>query len=299
MPPRTKRPTVGLVCVVKAEADVLPRLAASALPLIDSWTIVDTGSTDGTPELAETLFADRPGVLHRRDWVGFGHNKTEALQLGRGTADWLLVLDADMTVDGDLDEPLPRADALMVAVRDGSDFTYRLPLLVAGNRDWRYEGVTHEYLDGGSSRANLDTLAVTHHCDGHRRPEKLYSDLVLLTAELARNPSDARTVFYLAQTHRDLGNVAEAIVLYRLRAEMGGWDEETYYARYQLGCLLCTHVGIFDGGADELLKATRERPQRVEAARALAYALNDWSDRQPTPDDALFVHADQYRSDPR
>lgn len=297
MPPKTRKPTVRLVAVVKDEAAVLPRLAQSVLPLIDSWTVVDTGSTDGSQEFARDLFADRPGTLYERDWVGFGHNKTEALELARGTADWLLVLDADMTVHGDLDEPLQLVNAFMVAVSDGSDFQYRLPLLIRGSRDWRYEGVTHEYLAGDDieARANLDSIAVTHHCDGARRPDKLYSDLELLSAEMARNPADARTVFYLAQTHRDLGNVAEAIVLYRLRAEMGGWPEEAYYARYQLGCLLAANVS-FGRGARELLQAWQERPDRIEALRALANAANGVADKAAQPSDVLFVHRDQYRS---
>lgn len=297
MPPKTKQPTVALVAVVKDEAAVVARMVESVSPLISSWTVVDTGSSDGTPDLVEELLGDLEGALYRREWIGFGHNKTEALQLAYGTADWLLVLDADMTVEGTLDGAWTPADALMVAVRDRSDFEYRLPLLISGRRPWRFEGVTHEYLDcpEQTSRENVDSITVTHHCDGARRPDKLYSDLELLTAELARNPADPRTVFYLAQTHRDLGNIAQAIVLYRLRAEMGGWPEETYYARYQLGCLLAANVS-FDRGARELLQAWEERPDRIEALRALANAANNVADKAPPPADVLFVHRDQYRS---
>lgn len=296
MPPKTKHATVGLVCVVKNEAELLPRLAASVLPLVDSWTVIDTGSTDGSQALVRELFGDLPGTLHERDWVSFGHNKTEALEVARGTADWLLVLDADMTVVGNLDEPLPHADALMVSVRDSSDFVYRLPLLISGSRAWRYEGVTHEYLNGDdvAARPSLDTVTVTHHCDGRRRPDKLHSDLELLTGEMARNPADPRTVFYLAQTHRDLGNIQQAIVLYRLRAEMGGFDEEAFYARYQLGCLLAAHVS-FDQGADALLKAWRQRPTRIEPLIAFANSARNVAGQAPIPDDVLFVHRDQYK----
>lgn len=281
--------------VVKDEAAVIARCIESVRPLISAWTIVDTGSSDETPGLVEELLAGIPGTLHRRDWDGFGANKTEALELARDSADSLLIVDADMTVEGSLQGPLPRADKLLLTVRDSSEFEYRLPLLISSRPAWRYEGVIHEYLtaDEATTQQNLDGLTVTHHCDGARRPEKLYTDLVLLTSEFARSPADARTVFYLAQTHRDLGNIAEAIVLYRLRAEMGGWDEEVFYARYQLGCLLAAHVS-FEQGATELLRAWQRRPGRIEPLRALANAANHIADRATPPDDLLFLHTDLY-----
>ena len=42
---------VCLNMIVKNEAAVIARCLASVRPLIDSWAIVDTGSSDGTQEI--------------------------------------------------------------------------------------------------------------------------------------------------------------------------------------------------------------------------------------------------------
>jgi len=43
--------TICLVMIVKNEAHVIRRCLESVRPLIDTWLIIDTGSTDGTQRL--------------------------------------------------------------------------------------------------------------------------------------------------------------------------------------------------------------------------------------------------------
>lgn len=89
--------------------------------------------------------------------------------------------------------------------------------------DWRYEGATHEYLttDQPERAADLDALVIEHFADGGSRSDKFERDARLLRADLERDPGNARAVFYLAQTMRDLGSTEEAVELYRRRAQMG------------------------------------------------------------------------------
>lgn len=286
--------TVGLAMIVRDNAAVLARCLASCRSHIDHWTIVDTGSTDETVWVAETLLAGKPGSLHHRPWVNSGHNRTELLALARGTADYLLLLDADheLRTTGPL-PPLTRAVYMLRESQNGLEWS--MPRLVDGQREWRYEGVAHEYLADTDDREPFDAWSVLHHGDGRTTAEKLAAARRELEETFAANPADPRTVFYLAQTHRDLGNTAEAIALYRLRAQMAGWDEETFLAQYELGCLLTEHVS-FHKGAPELLRAYGMRPGRVEPLRALATAATAIADRTPSTDDLLFVHRDQYRN---
>lgn len=57
------------------------------------WVVVDSGSTDGTCEIAESLGAR---VLRTDEWPGFGVQKNRALDLARGR--WVLSIDADERV---------------------------------------------------------------------------------------------------------------------------------------------------------------------------------------------------------
>src|SRR3954469_17843483 len=90
----------SLVMIVRDEAAVLERCLKSVLPYVSHWTICDTGSTDGTPEMIERFMAKAgiPGTLYRDEWISFGHNRTLAIQRARGTADYHLLIDADMVL---------------------------------------------------------------------------------------------------------------------------------------------------------------------------------------------------------
>lgn len=296
MPPTTKPQTIGLVMIVKNEAENMLRLVTSIKPLLSHWSILDTGSTDETLLVINETLGDLPGELHHGEFVNFGQARSEAIGLARGTADYLLMLDADMQIR--ILDRLPhlQADVYSLPIK-GFPFDYRMPLLMRGGLEWRYEGVVHEHLAGNdypnTPAAPLDCWEANVDHSPERQSGKGERYIDLLTADFARNPENPRTVFYLAQTHRDLGNIDQAISFYRLRCAMGGWDQENYYARYQLGCLLATHISFYQG-ADELLRASRERPGRIEALRALANSANAVADKAAIPDDVLFVHRDLY-----
>ncbi|XHS76673.1 glycosyltransferase family 2 protein [Burkholderiaceae bacterium UC74_6] len=85
-----KQQSLALVVIARNEAPRLPRLLNSVRPFVDRMLVLDTGSTDGTPELARSLGAQ----VEEFDWVDdFSAARNRALELAG--ADWHLVLDAD------------------------------------------------------------------------------------------------------------------------------------------------------------------------------------------------------------
>ncbi|GAB2695311.1 glycosyltransferase [Kitasatospora kifunensis] len=258
--------------IVKDEAKVIERCLASVRDLVDTWVISDTGSTDGTQELIHRALAGVPGELHQEPWVDFGHNRTRNIRRARGKADYLLLIDADMVVRQEGDLPALTADSYLL--RHAADLEYRIKRLVRGSVDWRYEGATHEYLtsDQQDVAADLDALVIEHFADGGSRADKFERDARLLRADLDRDPTNSRAVFYLAQTMRDLGNTKEAIELYQRRVRLGGWAEEVYYALLQVG-VLTAELGDWPAAMDALLQAWESRPQRLEACYELSSRL--------------------------
>ncbi|MFE7113510.1 glycosyltransferase [Streptomyces sp. NPDC057575] len=294
------KPSICLCMIVKNESKVIERCLASVRGLIDTWVISDTGSTDGTQELIRRTLEGVPGELHEEPWVNFGHNRTLNISHARGKADYLLLLDADLTIRQDQRLPVLTADAYMI--RHEGQMEYRIRRLVRGNIGWRYEGVTHEYLtaDTAVTQQNLDALVVVDFADGGSRHDKFERDERLLREDLQRDPDNARTVFYLAQTLRDMGRSDESAALYERRATMGGWSEEVYYALLQAG-VLKAETDDWPGGMDALTRAYEERPTRLEACYELssrlrlqgryraAHLFSSAGQGRPVPDDVLFV----------
>jgi hypothetical protein len=99
------RPTLAVVLITRDAAHLLER-TLSAVSFADSTLVVDSGSTDGTRELAEKLGAR---VVLQPEWKGYGHQKSYALSLVEG--DWILVLDADEVVDPELASEIRRVTA--------------------------------------------------------------------------------------------------------------------------------------------------------------------------------------------
>ncbi|MBN8552407.1 MAG: glycosyltransferase family 2 protein [Caulobacterales bacterium] len=85
---------VRLSCCIIAfnEADRLTRCIEAIRGIADEIVVVDSGSTDGTVDLARSLGAQ---VFHR-DWDGYGPQKRFAEDCA--SYDWILNLDADEVV---------------------------------------------------------------------------------------------------------------------------------------------------------------------------------------------------------
>ena len=250
--------TICLNMIVKNETKTLPRLFESLKNIIDTYVIVDTGSTDGTQEYI-TNYMDElgvPGQLYERPWVNFGVNRQIALDLATGTADYALIIDADEELilsDSSTYKKL-NLDCYKV-VRKYASVEYELPFLInisdQNKIGWKWNAPVHNYLTSSKVPTQTciskeDSYVLSHPHQGAKShgissKEKYLKDAKLLEAELMRNPSDTRSIFYLAQSYRDANEPDKAIENYLKRAEAGGWTEEVFYSYYQLG-LLTLHV---------------------------------------------------------
>ena len=266
--------TVCLNMIVKNEAPVICRCIDSVRPIIDCWTIVDTGSSDGTQDIIRKELSDLPGELHERPWRDFAHNRSEALELARGRSDYILIIDADdmLEIERDLTLPALSADSYPIEIRDAS-IVYQRTQLVRSALPWRYEGVLHEYLtceEAGSAGQQLSGIRMRCNHDGARRkdPETYRRDANVLEAALRAETNPfllARYRFYLAQSYRDSGDLDKALEHYLARAELGFWQEEVFISLYSAARLKerLGHPG--QDVIDAYLRAADAAPTRVEA----------------------------------
>lgn len=317
---------VCLSMIVKNEAAVIARCLSSVRPLIDCWCIVDTGSTDDTCAVIETLMEDVPGALHRRPWRSFAHNRNEALELSlavlaqqragqqEGTdPDYLMVIDADETLHlpSGYVRPWLSAAAYDLEMRF-ADTRYARPSLLSVAAGWRYVGVLHEYLQSPQhthiSKLSGPWVEVRPEGARSRNPRKFHDDAALLEAALIEEPDNSRYWFYLGQSYRDAGEIPAALRAYQRRAEMPGWDEENWYTYLQIALLLERSVGAqemaqvqaaFDRAyqyrpsrAETLVEMARWHRQQGRYAQALLYSRA--AVQTPATTDRLFVDHSAY-----
>jgi len=93
-PASSYRPTLSLCMIVKNEEENLEKCLSLARPHVDEIVVVDTGSTDGTVEIARR-YAD---VFEEIEWPGsFSVARNHSLELASG--DYILILDGDEYID--------------------------------------------------------------------------------------------------------------------------------------------------------------------------------------------------------
>ncbi|MEL7356576.1 MAG: tetratricopeptide repeat protein [Cyanobacteria bacterium J06560_6] len=85
--------TLSLCMIVKDEAENLPRALASVRDLADEIVVVDTGSGDATPTIAEKAGAKVNFLMWGDDFAAARNTS-----LDQATQEWILVLDADETL---------------------------------------------------------------------------------------------------------------------------------------------------------------------------------------------------------
>ena len=305
-------PTVCLAMIVRDEAHVLRRCLDSVRPVLDQWLVVDTGSSDGSQDVVRETLGAIPGELVERPWVDFGHNRTEALTLAATRADYVLVIDADeqLVIEPGFSAESLTADAYRLTSRYGSQ-QYARTHVMSSRLPWQYAGVVHEYAhcEGAGPAPLLSTLRVEVHHDGARSrdPQTYRRDALLLEASLLEDPDNDRTVFYLAQSYRDAGDLELALRHYRARLTMGGWPDEVWYARYQIARLRQAQGCEWGSVVADYLAAFESMPDRAEPLYRLGTHFSLLGNDQvahlflaraiaiPRPThERLFVDADTY-----
>jgi tetratricopeptide (TPR) repeat protein len=130
--------TLALSMIVRNAAADLERCIASARDVVDEIVVADTGSTDGTPDLAYRLGARVLFFPWEDDFAG-ARNRA----LAEVRSDWVLVLDADERLD-------PAAASLLPALTSaaslaGYQVTIRNYMLSIADRLWDRPAVANDY----------------------------------------------------------------------------------------------------------------------------------------------------------
>lgn len=227
----SERLPLAAAMIVRDEEATLACAIQSVAPVVSQLVVVDTGSRDGTVELARSLGAE----VHSIRWTdNFAAARNEAL--ARVGQPWVLVLDADEELVADDVPTLARA----VASPFASGYNLRVVSLVGSGREFtdarvtrlfrvgptiRYRGRVHEQvadslIAAGGSLASLDVrLLHTGYLPAVMTAKhKQERNLALLSRAAGEEPDQPYWQFQLGQTLLALGRVDEARTAYAASA---------------------------------------------------------------------------------
>jgi len=305
---------VCLNMIVKNESAIIERCLSSVVGFVDCFVIADTGSTDDTKEKITAFFEARgiPGEIVDLPFENFEQARNGAIEAAEASLfafDYLLFIDADMELvvsDPSLKEKLSH-NCYLAKQRNVGGLVYDNARIVKAFVGARYIGVTHEYLNSTGEIARLPEQMIyfRDYEVGSNRKDKSERDIRLLKADLAKNPENGRSHFYLAQTYFEAENFGKARHHYQKRQKLGGFDEEVWFA--QMCEALCDlNLGDEDAFEIKIKRAFQARPTRAEPLCYLARfyqakGLNDLAAMVcdegmsiPIPNDILFVDTNVY-----
>lgn len=299
--PAKKMPIFCLNMIVKDEAHIIEKCLTSVIGLIDTYRIVDTGSSDGTQHVIRAFMESHEikGEIFDYPWMEFGPSRTMALKECMGVGvDYALFMDAD---DYLINEQYPgepiRKHQLTDVVQDTDKEVYLLrthmdgsvyvrPFLCRPDMGWHWKGVRHEGLyppqDRLKSHAHGGILNVTFHTEtafeGNRSrvglPAKYASDAAVMVNEFSRRRS-ARELYYIAQSLKDAYHFKLAAVMYTARGLLPDSDaDQRYMALHMAASIYEEKLAQPDKAADLWMHADQIRPARHEAAYSLAASLS-------------------------
>jgi len=248
----TENKLIAAVIMAKDEARYIHVTIESVKNEVDGIILFDTGSKDNTVSVVRDLAQGAKLSFHllEGDFEDFAKSRNRLLKFADTlNYDFLLLLDCndELRVTQSLKTYLksldPGIDAFLVQQQwfIGSEtLQYFNNRLIRPNKGFLYEGVVHEYLNtNGRKTATADkdvmTIYQNRTIDDKKSCKRWENDLILLEKELARDVTNSRTQYYLAQTYDCLNMKPQATDMYSIRAENClGFQEERFIAMMKI-----------------------------------------------------------------
>lgn len=239
--------------IVKNEEKNLPRCLASVKNVVDEMVVLDTGSTDRTPEIAQKFGAK----VHDFEWCNdFAAARNESLKYVTG--DWVLVLDADEylspTIAPHIQEAIKSDRYILINLIRQEIGAQQSPYslvsrLFRNHPEIKFSRPYHALVDDSISEiltkeshwkiASLPEVAILH--EGYQKEEiasknKLQKAQAAMESYLSKYPNDAYVCSKLGALYLESGNREKGMELLFRGLQDSQVDKTVLYElHYHLG----------------------------------------------------------------
>lgn len=291
---KKKSPTLGLSIIVKDEAHVIERMLNTVYPILDYYTIVDTGSTDNTKEVIKKFFYSKgiEGQILDRPFDNFENSRNYAMQEAKSHTDYCMWIDADeeLIIDESFDKSKLDKDLYMITTYI-NQMKYTRNEIWSNKKEFKWYGPVHEFIVPATNDKTLTSdiiqgLTVNVHMDGGswiagEIHNKYKVHATMLEDYINTKDRDPRWVFYTAQSYHDSANIPNnrdekeerlrrAKRYYQERVNtQKGYFEERYYSQYRIGTISRQLEMPWAEVEQELLKAYEIDPLRGESIKVI------------------------------
>jgi glycosyltransferase involved in cell wall biosynthesis len=252
---------IAALIMAKNETKRLRVTLNSIKNFANSLIIYDTGSTDDTIEIAETFCKEYkiPFRLKQGEFVDFSTSRNVSLDFADTfeDVDYFLLMDVndelqsakELRTFAEKQYTTSKTCFLVCQQWKTSNITkyYNIRFFKARS-GWRYKGVVHEYVNHPTKSIEESyercpenvCLFQDRTADDDKTKNRFSRDKEMLLKEFEKDPTEPRTVFYLAQTLSCLDEKEESFKFYKLRTTLEGFWEERYQANLCCGELTYT-----------------------------------------------------------
>lgn len=283
-------PQVSVCLIMKDETVDLADCIASLRPIADEIVIYDTGSTDGSVELARSLGA----VVIEGEWRNdFAWARNQALAAARGT--WVLSIDPDERLEfdhGTLPEirgllgDNPPVDRFIIELFDLQGSVHAPVRSGAGvpmarlfrRQACRWVGALHEQPDARPGKPALRSIALPGVRFLHRGyldeivrdKDKWARNLEVATAGLDKIPDSDKECFDLGRSLRSVGEGGRAFTLFERAADLA---QNVVITR---GALEFAVLTLCENGQADQSEPYLERLRALDGGAGPARYLEGW-----------------------
>lgn len=282
---------VSVCLIVKNEEKQLESCLNSLRPHVAEICVVDTGSSDSTPDIARR-FADRFEVYTGcNDTEGriasFADARNRSFDLA--TQPWVFWVDGDDEVQG-----ADRIGALIDVIerdRNGRPCFVMMPYeyshdefgnvtclhsrerLISPRSAFKWTGPVHEVLvpqAPNTFNTTTDAVRIVHRRQQSGKAFESGRNLRILKAHYAREgESDVRSLYYLGLEYGNAGDIGASIQFHKRYVELSGWDEEKVLAHLEIARHYQS-LGDYGNAVEWAMRAMRVREDWAEPLFSLA-----------------------------
>ena len=247
---------IHLCIMVKNGGAMFERVLQENLPYIDRWTVLDTGSIDGTQDVVRRVLGGKKGELYEEPFINFRDSRNRCLELASNRCKYTLMLDDTYVVRGDLRKflTLIRSDQFansysLLILSDDTEY-YSNRVLKAADK-LRYIYTIHEVIQAKNNVTVVvpkDQATIFDYRADYmekRTMDRKRYDLDRLFDMLAEDPDNPRHLYYLGQTYNLLEDWESAAKYFELRAtsKLDGFKQEAVDSYFELARLYNFKLG--------------------------------------------------------